>query len=323
MYTFDRKKSEHRNSPRFKMQSKGDLARNKAISNLPDLLHKIGNQAAGRLLRAYMNGQATLPVSRKLNTALHVLSRHAAPHDTILRSPFDSETREERARRERLIQSIGNAIGHIRDLLSSGGLLQDAEVPVERGGVRGIIYGAHTAGTAQEVFVSYTDRDTRLRQLVRRLMAMATLYRTRPISAEFSAPAQTDTGEYQSTVPYTGGSIQFGGSTAEWADLQAAYERYCMSQRITHPDFDWIYIDPTRRIVPGAARGAPRISRGIQTGAYMVVPDIEREPLRYFRLDGFTPIPPGSTIVEFWHDDFGYYYMHRGQRIDVSNPWRI
>lgn len=53
----------------------------------------------------------------------------------------------------------------------------------------------------------------------------------------------------------------------------------------------------------------------------MVFPDIDKEPLRYWLQDGKSPTPKGSVIVEFLHDDFGYYYEHGGQRIDVPSPW--
>lgn len=252
-------------------------------------------------------------------------TRHAlaAPAGAVLRSPFDAESADDRARRERLLQAISNAVDTLLTLLRSGGLLQNTEVATERNGVRGVIYGAHTAGTADEEFVSYAERDARIRRIVRSLMAMGTLYRSAPIPADFSAPVRTETGEYQSTLTYPHGTTSYGGGTAEWADLQAAYERYRISQGQTGDAYesDWYYLDPSSRIVPGAARGAPRIGRGIPSGAYMVVPDIDHEPLRYWHLDGYSPIPRGSTIVEFWHDDFGYYYMHRGQRIDVPSPW--
>jgi hypothetical protein len=84
---------------------------------------------------------------------------------------------------------------------------------------------------------------------------------------------------------------------------------------------DWFYLDADAIIVAGAARGAPRIGSGIATGVYVVVPDIDHEPLRYWRLYGNSPTPPGSVIVEFWNDDLGYYYPHRGQRVDVPSPW--
>lgn len=250
----------------------------------------------------------------------HVLN---APAGIALRSPFDAESADDRARRERLLQAISNAVDTLLTLLRSGGLLQNTEVATERNGVRGVIYGAHTAGTADEEFVSYAERDARIRRIVRSLMVMGTLYRSAPIPADFSAPVRTETGEYQSTLTYPHGTTSYGGGTAEWADLQAAYERYRISQGQTGDAYesDWYYLDPSSRIVPGAARGAPRIGRGIPSGAYMVVPDIDHEPLRYWHLDGYSPIPRGSTIVEFWHDDFGYYYMHRGRRIDVPSPW--
>ena len=159
---------------------------------------------------------------------------------------------------------------------------------------------------------------------------MATQYRGAPIPAEFSPPTPQppEAGGGYLSSPFTYGDASqttstFQGGTAAWADLQSAYERY----RVTHGQVgssfeeDWLYLDPTIRVAPGALRGARRYSRGIQTGAYFVVPDIEHDPLRYWRLSGTEPVPRGSVIVELWHDEFGYYYMHRNQRIDVPSPW--
>lgn len=252
----------------------------------------------------------------------------AAPSGAVLCSPFDSESADERSRRERLLQSIRHALDRLLHLLRTGGLLANVEVDVERAGVRGVIYGAHTAGTPDEEFVTYSDRDARLRRIIRSLIAMATAYRSAPIPADFSAPTQLNTGEYESLVfPPVGGSISYssyGGPTAEWTDLQAAYARYRFAQGQTEEEFftDWYYLDPAGRVLPSAARGALRIGRGTPVGVYVVVPDIEHDPLDYQRLDGFSPIPEGSRIIEIWHDDFGYYYMYHGQRIDVPDPWQ-
>lgn len=250
------------------------------------------------------------------------------PEPQVQRSPFDNETAEARARRERLVQSIDNAIQSLLRLLQTGGLVAGTEAASERQGVRGVIY---YPGSPNEVFASYAERDARLRRIVRSLMAMATQYRSAPIPAAFGPPVRSESehGETYQSAPFTyseAGAVTtstFSGSTAAWADLQSAYERYRIAQGQIGAayDADWLYLDPAIRIAPGAARGAPRISRGIPTGAYMVVPDIDREPLRYWRLTGYRTAPPGSVIVEFWHDDFGYYYMHRGQRIDVPSPW--
>ena len=253
----------------------------------------------------------------------------AAPPGAVLRSPFDSENAADRARRETLTQSIDNAVQSLLRLLQTGGLLRGTEVAVERGGVRGIIYGAHTAGTPREEFQSYAQRDARVRRIIRTLLAMATRYRSAPLPADFSPPVLSEDGQnYDSTVqhPASSGISQstYQGASREWADLQAAYERYRIVQGRTGDAYesDWYYLDPSLVIDPGAARGAPRIGGGIQTGVYMVVPDVDREPLRYWRLSGNSPAPRGSTIIELWHDSFGYFYMHRGQRIDVPSPWR-
>ena len=250
----------------------------------------------------------------------HVL---AAPAGIALRSPFDSEPATDRERRLQLIQAIDNAIDTLQRLLRTGGLIENVEVAVERAGVRGVIYGAHTAGTADEEFTSYSDRDTHIRRIIRSLIAMATAYRSAPIPADFAAPAQIGMGQYESIVTDPAGISSYGGLTAEWTDLQAAYARYRIAQGQTAEEFysDWYYLDPSRRILPGAARGAPRIGRGTPSGAYMVVPDIDHDPLNYWHLDGYRAIPRGSTIIEFWHDDFGYYYEHNDQRIDVPDPW--
>ncbi|MCM1981583.1 eCIS core domain-containing protein [Lyngbya confervoides] len=256
------------------------------------------------------------------------VSIRPAPAGLLLRSPFEGETPTAHARRERLIQAIDHAMQNILSLLRTGSLVANAEVVTVENGVQGVsIY----PGSPGAIFVSYHDRDARLRRIVRSLMVLARQYRTAPIPPEFAPPIPSPASEstpassrvYSSEIQRRSGSIVYGGRTAEWADLQGAYGRYQIAQGQEGQAFDadWIYLNPDLQRVPGAARGAPRIGNGIPTGAYRVVPDIEQDPLRYWPLTGFDPIPPGSVIVEFWHDDFGYYYLHRGRRIDVPSPW--
>lgn len=251
-----------------------------------------------------------------------------APAGAALRSPFDNETADERTRRLALLDSIDNARDRLLRLLTTRGLLDGVEEPVERNGVRGIIYGAHTAGTSDEQFVSYDDRDALIRRMIRSLMAMGRRYRRAPVPADFAAPVQQPEGEWVSTVEYPPdshmSSSNYGGGTAEWADLQAAYERYRITQGQTGEAFeaDWYYLNPSTPIRTGAARGARSLGRGINSGAYCVFPDIDGDPLNYYLLDGYTRVPRGATIVDLLHDDFGYYYMHNDRRIDVRSPWR-
>jgi hypothetical protein len=247
----------------------------------------------------------------------------------VLRGPFDNETADDRQRRQTLLASIAQATDNVLRLLRTGGLLRHTEAPVTRNGVRGIVYGAHSVGTSSEVFVSYADRDVRLRRIVRSLIEMGRFYRTAPIPSAFTPPEPATEGSgFVSVVRHPPGSgvgtSSYQGSSAEWADLQAAFERYRMALGQDGPQYenDWYYIDPRETIEPGAAQGAPRASRGVPSGAYMVFPDLDGDPLRSWLLDGFTPVPRGSVIVELWHDDFGYYYEHRGRRIDVPSPWR-
>lgn len=243
-------------------------------------------------------------------------------------SPLEGETADERARRQRLLRAIDHARDKLLQLLSSRGLMERAEVATERGGVPGVLY---FAGSGNEVFASYTTRDRRIRRIVRSLMSMAIEYRSAPIPAAFGPPVRRPPGEdfaYASSPHrYEEGGQTFvstySGSTAAWADLQSAYERYRVAHGQVGPTFeqDWLYLDPDRRIIPGGARQAPRISHGINIGIYLVVPDIEREPLHYWRLTGFEHTPRGSVIVELWQDTFGYFYWYHERRIDVPDPW--
>lgn len=250
----------------------------------------------------------------------------AAPAGAALRSPFDAESAADRARRERLLQSISNALNTLIRLLQTNGLL-NFEAATTRGGVQGVVFAPLGPNS---IFTSYADRNTRLRRIILSLQAMGTLYRTAPVPASFAPPALSSvTGTYISSVSYPPGGrlrgISFQSVQSDWVDLQAAYERHLLSQGVNSSqppyNFDFLYLDPANTVVPGAARGAPRLRGGIQTGVYMVVPDIDHEPLRYWRLTGSSPTPRGSVIVELWNDDLGYYYTNHGQRIDVPNPW--
>jgi hypothetical protein len=253
----------------------------------------------------------------------------SAPAGAALRSPFDSETADARARRERLLESISTAINKLLRMLSTGGLIAVIETPYEHNGVRGVLYGGDPA-TVDDQFISYRDRDRRVRRIIRSLQALGTMYRAAPIAADFPPPTYEPTNnEYLTELEYTvdGAPVHssIGGPDEDWTDLQGAYMRYQVANGRVGAEYqsDWYYLDARRGVVPGAARGAPRTSRGTGTGAYIVVPDIEHDPLRYVKVDGYTPLPRGgSPILEIWNDDFGYYYMYGERRIDVPSPWR-
>lgn len=244
----------------------------------------------------------------------------AAPADMALRTPLDGESADAQARRARLIEATSHAETNIITLLRTSGLVDQVEIASERGGVQGVILPSDTEA---ENFLSYPEREAMLRRIIRSLMEMATYYRTHPIPATLPPAERSEDGGFVSTIATRAGSSSYGGASDAWSQLQAAYELYLIMQGDTSDvhHTDWYYLTPTLNITRGAARGARRFSRGTPSGAYMVFPDINREPLRYFYLRGFEDIPRGSVIVEFWHDDIGYYYEHRGQRIDVPSPW--
>jgi hypothetical protein len=249
----------------------------------------------------------------------------AAPAGAALRSPFDNESAAERSRREQLLQSISNSANTLIRALQTNGLL-DFETATTRSGVQGVVYSPMGPKSA---FISYADRNTQIRRIIHFLQAMGTNYRSQPVPASFSPPTfNAASGNYISTVPYPPGgkmrAVSYQSPNTAWADLQGAYERYLLSQGQTTNqspyDMDWLYLDPTAKVLPGAAQGAPHLSTGTHTGVYIVVPDVDHEPLRYWRFMGNAPTPRGSTTIELWKDDLGYYYMNRGQRISVPNP---
>jgi hypothetical protein len=252
----------------------------------------------------------------------------AAPAGAQLRTPFPGESAADAARRASLTQSIQRAETRLIELLRSGGLLQGIEAAAVESGVRGVSLNAGTGANGD--FLSYAARDTLVRRIIRNLVQMAFYYREHPIPpalppAEFhrgEAPDEPDA--HATTIAVTGGSSTYVGRTPEWSQLQAAYELYRISAGQTGTGFenDWLYLRPDSVIVPGAAHGARRASRGVPSGAYVVFPNLDSDPTRYIRVDGFTSFPPGaSPVIELWHDDFGYYYFNDGQRVDVESPW--
>jgi hypothetical protein len=252
-----------------------------------------------------------------------------APAGLPLRSPLPGESAPDNARREELLCSIRQAENSLLNLLATGGLINTDEVAAERAGVRGVIVPASTSGRSDENFISYPDRNRMIQRILRSLIAMADFYGSNPIpstlpSATLAPKVTPNAPDYFDTVITTpGGSSSYGGARSAWTQLQAAYELYLLSQGLPSINYwvDAAYLIPDYTITAGAARGAPRLSRGIASGAYMVFPDVEHDPYNYWRLDGYTATPRGVQIIEFWHDDIGYYYMLHDQRIDVPSPW--
>jgi hypothetical protein len=252
-----------------------------------------------------------------------------APPGTALRTPLPGESDAAHARRQRLLESIDNATRRLLDMLRTGSLLEYAESPAERGGTRGITYSATPTDDASIPFISYRDRDALLRRMVNNLRSMMRQYQLTAIPGDFSAPQADETeGMFTSSVTHPPGSdtlgTNFHGESAEWADLQAAYSRHLgsLGPVTSIEETAFLYLDPSYTMIRGAATGAPRLRPGTPSGAYIVVPDIERDPYTYRLVDGFTPLGGGSPIIELQHDDLGYYYLHRGRRIDVRSPWR-
>jgi len=301
-----------------------------------ELAHTL--QTRGQQPRAQAGGASPSLIS-KPNDALEKNAEHlatgvtthalAAPAGAALRTPLEGETPADQTRRDELLQSIQHAESNLLQLLQSGGLMLGDEVAAERAGIRGVIVPASTLGRSDESFLSYSDRDVMIRGIIRTLIAMRAYYHTNPIPGALP-PAVLEPKEtpespdmYSTAVATPYGNASYGGRRSSRSQFEAAYELFLASEGRSGLD-DWLdqyYLIPDYTIEPGAARGAARSSRGIASGAYMVSPDLDGDPLRYWRLDGSSPMPEGSTIVEFWHDDFGYYYMHRSQRIDVPSPW--
>jgi hypothetical protein len=291
------------------------VAQSRAGENLP-ASHAVSSpgDALENNANALAAGRATTPLP--------------APPGAALRTPLPGESDAAHARRQRLLESIDNAYQRVLSLLTTGSLLEFAESPAERNGVQGITYSAHPTDDASIPFISYRDRDALLRRIIRNLQAMRRQYQLTAIPGDFAPPEPADDGMVRSTVTYPAGSDNLANSflavSPDWVELQAAYMRHLatLGPITTAEESGFHYLDPSVRHTRRAATGAPRLRPGTPSGAYIVVPDIERDPYTYRLVDGFTPLAGGSPIIELQHDDLGYYYMHRGRRIDVRSPWR-
>lgn len=220
----------------------------------------------------------------------------------IQRTPFPGETEEQEARRRAIIDAANTARARLVDALARGQLWPE-ESEVE-GGVSSLVSGETETIEA---------REARLRGIVRDLIGLVRELESGPVP---EAWLETELRE-------PGGSLSIGSETRPaWLDTVAAYANRAQAAGMSLDEvyFNLAYINtdplPGRRITP--ARISPR---GINIGAWIVVPDPENAPLDYYLLTGFEEVR--GPIMEVWEDDFGYFYMYKGERHYLPrSPWR-
>jgi hypothetical protein len=146
------------------------------------------------------------------------------------------------------------------------------------------------------------ERRTRLLQLIDHLYGLVTRLEGGPVAADW----------FEENIEYEepGGHVTVGSSS----DFLKFYDHYAFEQGL---DGRAIFLNWTAlqsRVIPQARVASTRIDdRSLQLGRWLVVPDPEREPQRWYWLSGFEPIR--GEIVELSSDHRGYFYFWRGRRI--------
>ena len=152
------------------------------------------------------------------------------------------------------------------------------------------------------------QREARLRALISDLIGLVRDLESGPIPTSWLDPMVRD----------SSGSLDIGSPDAEWQDTTRFYaHRGVASGRST----DLLFINiPYIGRLPTRQRAVTRslMSRGVNTGIYIAVPDPENDPLTYTRVTGFETLPRRGVILDVWNDDFGYFYRYGGAKRYLS-----
>ena len=212
----------------------------------------------------------------------------------IMRGRFDGEDPAHRIRRLAVINLARGAAERLRNALSRGYIWTYFE-RVTSGGV-----------TARHIGVEETvaEREERLRQVIADLIGLVRELEAAPILTAWLAPIVRD----------SSGSLDVSSFDPTWTDTVRFYAHRGVAigrgTELLYFNIPYIEREPT----PARTVARAPISRGVNLGIYISVPDPENEPLIYSRVTGYEPLPTRGVILDVWHDDFGYYYLFKGER---------
>jgi hypothetical protein len=219
--------------------------------------------------------------------------RTLEPGKQVTLAAFDLEDADLRARRLAAMDATRNAIKHISDGLSRGHLWSIETLTPDRGSVN------LDPVLDQSKPESLTNRQTRLKKLLTDLTGLIVALESAPIPQGWLAP---------DAVFKKGSTIGVAGGTQASQDAQMFYVHRGNTMKM---DMDLLFLNIQYiETGPVANKKIKPVALGskVQTGVYIVVPDEKNAPLDYRRLRSNERVGRAESIIEVWHDDFGYYY---------------
>ena len=243
-------------------------------------------------------------ISEQVNSGNQVGAIQAASGNISLQRTEDPALR---TRRLEAASRLRVSIGRFRSALS-GGLQWGFERISPQGNQMTVGNTAITEPMA--------NRQSRLTALLRDMVQLTIVLESGPIPAawlnpQVSIPAGTFEG-----ASVIGASLTNFGSGPEWEDPLRFFANWQVGrgQDSGALNINLFYIpDPP---LAGRTAAIPRVAMqgGINLGIYIVVPDVDNQPMQYRRLTSTEAWPAAGTIFEIWHDSIGYYYLNNMER---------
>jgi hypothetical protein len=259
---------------------------------------------ADRLAGQVLSGGAVRPIS--LSSGVPQVQRQQASQGTAPTAVPGAFANEDPALHQRRLDVLGaarNAIQRLSTALSNG-YLWSFEIATSTGIDIGLPINP------QPVSETSAHRTARLRQLLGDLVSMVGELESAPIPPAWLAPVAS----FPRRGARMGVNLQISGSTQAWQDAQMFYAQRSVGRGMDPDDVFsngfYIETDP----VPVRQTARQPMGSGVALGLYIVVPDPDREPLVYHRLNQYEPWSGPGVIMEVWHDDLGYYYPYHGQK---------
>ncbi len=208
-------------------------------------------------------------------------------------NPFAGESAADRTRRLEAIEALRTAVERLNRALSVGLLWYFESLSGDK-----VSLSAMFPAQAPE---SLADRSTRLTTLTRDLYSVITSLESAPIPA----------GWLGTDAIFKKGRLGVQSGTQAWRDAQMFYAH---RRAAANMDFDetfinihYVEIDP----LPTPRVKAKPFPSKIQTGHHVVLPDEANQPTLWRPFRPTDTVGRNESIVEVWHDDFGYFYMDR------------
>lgn len=221
--------------------------------------------------------------------------------ETASTTVFDNESPELRKRRKAVIGWGNIVVDRLKNALSRGYIWR-FEAVTSKG-----VTPLHT-----EIEESIPDREARLRQLIADLIHLINQLKMGPIPSGWLEPSAIIPGE----------SITVGGQEQRETDLYMFYV-YSALDLARSGDLVWNnvpYIMEAPNPTSAVVRRAP-VSRGLNLGIFLIVPDPENAPQVYRLYTGYegwwlkrSRGQERGVLVDAWEDDFGYFYYYKGER---------